>query len=177
MGIPYNPSIPATNDDPADDQPLMQANFSSINTLINVDHVGFSNAQYGQHNQVTFAANNVPTTPTTPPVLFTNTVGGAPQLFFYSGSTFNQYTSAANGSTYLLGGTIIKWGGTGVISGSGNVITFATAFPNNCFMVTLTLVDPGNPTVQYNVQSKSNSNFTCATSSANKSFYYIAMGN
>lgn len=177
MGIPYNPTIPVTNDDPADDQPLMQTNFASINTLINVDHVGFSNAQYGQHNQVTFAANNVPTTPTVPPVLFTNTVGAVPQPFFYSGSTFNQYTNAANGSTFLLGGMILKWGLAFAITDNASV-SFVTPFPNSCYAVYLTIVDPNATSKTENVKSGtlSPSGFNVRVSSGAVSVYYLAIG-
>lgn len=178
MGIPYTPTIPATNDDPANDQPLMQQNFSSINTWINIDHVGFSNASYGEHNQVTFANVTSPATPSNPAsILYTkNDIAGNPQINFINSSAFANVASG-KGCVLLLGGIILQWGGTGVISGSGNVITFATAFPNNCYVVTLTLTDPGNPAVNYNVQEITKANFKCATSSTNKSFYYIAIGN
>jgi hypothetical protein len=152
MGIAYDPTKPAANDKPANDQPIMQTNFASIKTLIDVDHVDFSNAQYGQHNQVTFATispPNPPTPPVTPPQLFTNTQDGAgnnlpaglAQLFFYSGDAShskNQYTSSNNGSVILTGGIILKWGtASGVTNGS--TVNFVSAFPNNCFGVQVTL--------------------------------------
>lgn len=54
MSFPYNTDIPAANNDPSDDQPLMRQNTNSINSLIAVDHVTFGNATGGQHNKVTF---------------------------------------------------------------------------------------------------------------------------
>lgn len=186
MGISYNPSIPATNDDPADDQPLMQANFASINTLINVDHVGFSNAKYGQHNQVTFATSNPPSVPTTPPVLFTNIVDGAgnmlpgslAELFFYSGANTkgqNQYVSTANGSVLLLGGIVLKWGSAGLI---GSPLSFPVPFPTACFAVLIT----GTSTLYaggFVVTAANQTTFTVQRTSGvgNTGYYYLAIGN
>jgi hypothetical protein len=131
----YSTTIPAANNDPADDQPQMQTNFASISGLINVDHVGFNVIGGGEHEQVTFNANNVPAVPTSPPILFTNTVGAVPQLFFYSGSattSSSQYVVAANGSTFLLGGIILKWGTLAAVA-NGATVTFPVPFPNACF--------------------------------------------
>src|SRR5450631_2187971 len=97
MGITYDPTKPAANDRPTNDQLPMQTNFASIKTLIDVDHVDFSNAQYGQHKQITFATIAPPNPPiptVSPPQLFTNTQDGAgnnlpgslAELFFYSGT-------------------------------------------------------------------------------------------
>ena len=65
----YTFSIPQTNNDPADDQPLMLANFGAINQWVNVDHVGFNTDGFGEHNLVTFNDNNVPVPPT--PIVYT----------------------------------------------------------------------------------------------------------
>jgi hypothetical protein len=141
MSIPYNLNIPFATHNPSVDQPNMETNNNSIATYVAVDHVGFNTTGSGQHNQVTFNANNIPAVPTAPPVLFTNTVGSLPQLFFYSGSAANgqnQYLAAPNqGSTFLLGGMIVKWG----IANTNNpavTTTFNQAFPNACFIVLLT---------------------------------------
>lgn len=150
MSIPYNLNIPLATNNPSVDQPNMETNTNSIATYVAIDHVAFNTSGSGQHNQVTFNANNVPSVPTTPPVLFTNTVGSLPQLFYYSGaaaSSSNQYLisgaggTGSGGSTFLLGGIIAKWG---VVAASDNVtIAFATlsgaAFPNACLGVSLTL--------------------------------------
>jgi len=49
MGISYDPTKPAANDKPTNDQAPMQTNFASIQTLIDVDHVDFANGNYGMH--------------------------------------------------------------------------------------------------------------------------------
>lgn len=74
MSFTYTTSIPATNNNPSDDQPDMQTNTNSINSLIAVDHVSFNNSAGGKHLQVTFNSENTPSSPTDPEsVLFTGT--------------------------------------------------------------------------------------------------------
>ena len=63
MSYPINITIPATNDDPADDQPLMQGNFQNINSLFMVDHVEGGTPGNGQHEQVTYFQKNGPFAP------------------------------------------------------------------------------------------------------------------
>lgn len=148
MTFSYNGAIPNPPNDPASDVSTMQTNAASIGSIISVDHVGFNTAGGGQHNQVTFNANNVPIPPVSPPILFTNTVQSLPQLFFYSGSAVrssNQYYNsvatgnAVQGSALLLGGVIIKWGTYTIPGGNFALpITFNTAFPNSIFSVTVT---------------------------------------
>ena len=144
MGIAYNPNIPSTNDDPADDQPQMLTNFASINTWTNVDHLPFANPNYGRHKQV-----NIPTPLGSDPVIggttgvvYTKTIAAATQLFFENASTVTQLTGfissiATPGYTTLPGGLIIQWGSkTASISGA---ISYPLAYPNNSFLVLATV--------------------------------------
>lgn len=138
MSISYKQNIPNPPNIPAQDVPNMQANTNAIFNFVGIDHVNFNTSGSGQHNKVTFNSNNVPTPPVSPPQLFTNTVNGLPQLFYYSGDankSANQYVASSTGSTFLFGGIIMKWGSQ---SGSNSaIVTFnwATAFPNNAFSV------------------------------------------
>lgn len=75
--LPYTTTIPAAGNDPADDQPLMQTNYASINTLIGVDHVSFAGPGYGEHEQVTFNNKNTPSTPTDPVSVLSTASGTA----------------------------------------------------------------------------------------------------
>lgn len=56
MPFIYDETIPAANNNPSSDQPVMQANALAITQLIAVDHVTFNSADSGKHEQVTFAA-------------------------------------------------------------------------------------------------------------------------
>lgn len=150
MGIPYDPTKPAANDKPSNDQAPMQTNFASIKQLIDVDHVDFADGQYGKHKQVAFPFNNVPTFPLAAPTLFTDVVAGLSQLKFFSGTaaqSANQYVVGTNGSTFLLGGIIIKWFTTSVTN-SNNVnlsASIGSAFPHNGYAGVATSSDPDRP--------------------------------
>lgn len=143
----YNTGVPAANNNPSVDQPDMQTNTASINSLLAIDHVPFNTAGGGRHNQVTFNANNPATLPATPPVLFVNNQdgngnnlpAGLAQLFYYTGTNAQsqlQYTNLDRdyGSVLLPGGVILKFGLKGGVSPSGLIVTFPQAFPNNCFL-------------------------------------------
>ncbi len=177
MTIAYNLGIPNAPNNPSTDQPNMLTNNNNIATYVAVDHVAFNTAGSGQHNQVTFHANNVPATPTTPPVLFTDTVQSLPQLKFFSGDAAHsstQYVDSANGSTFLLGGIIIKWG-SGAITGAST--SFPVAFPNNCYVVqavgTSALYTGGFVTTAV---AKDKFTVTRTSGVGNTGFYYIAIG-
>lgn len=177
MSIGYVLGIPNGSHAPATDRPNMTSNNDNIATYVGIDHVPFNTTGSGQHEQVTFAANNVPGAPTTPPVLFTNTVGSLPQLFFYSGSSTNQYTNGANGSTFLLGGMILKWGQGNANSGGGYTNNFVTAFPNGCYCVIATSRDSAF-TGQFSVTSITASSFVCNRNSGSgvTGIYFVAIG-
>ena len=79
MTFPINTTIPNVNNDPFDDCPLIQANFSNISQYVAVDHIsaGTSNIA-GQHSQVRFPLNNAQGAQTNPAsVLYTNAAPGA----------------------------------------------------------------------------------------------------
>jgi hypothetical protein len=182
MSIPYNLNIPLASNNPSVDQPNMETNNNSIATYVAIDHVAFNTSGSGQHNQVTFNSNNVPATPTTPPVLFTNTVGSLPQLFFYSGTSPNQYQIAGNnGSVLLLGGIILKWSRSGGIASSGGTAnTFASfglsPFPNNCFAVLVTNTLTGT-LHSIGISGWSSTGFTATSDSGAVGFAFLAIGN
>lgn len=187
----YFPNIPNPPDAPADDVASMQTNSASIAGIIGVDHVGFGSSGNGQHKQVTFNANNVPTLPTTFPALFTNvptSYGGTPnyaQLFFYSGSasqSANQYVLTGTGSVLLLGGIILKWGTVTIPNGAGSQPgSFSPSFPNNSFSLVFT---PGPNTVAGDFPFYSTfdpGGFVCNRVGGNTghavTYSYIAIGN
>lgn len=189
MTIAYNLGIPASGNNPSTDQPNMLTNNDNIPTLIAVDHVNFNTSGSGQHNQVTFHANNPPAVPTVPPVLFTNTSdgngnalpAGLTELFFYSGADVKgqkQYLSQANGSTLVLGGIILKWGFASGLADNANV-SFANAFPNNCFAVQVSPVfNTTSARVLYvKTGSLTTTQFTIRTDSGGMNLYYLAIGN
>lgn len=141
----FDNAVPASNDNPSSDQPDMLTNNQSTLSLIGEDHITFNLNNGGQHKAIRFNqdASYVPVPPVSPPEIFTNTVAGLPQLFYYSGDAAHsstQYVVGTTGSALLLGGLIIKWGTGNALQG-GQLITFTSAFPNNCFVVVANSVD------------------------------------
>lgn len=181
MSISYNLGIPAAGNNPSVDQPKMKDNNDNINNLIGIDHVAFNTSGSGKHLQVTFNSNNVPSIPTSPPVLFTNDDAfSIPQLFFYSGSaahTSSQYVASTNGSTFLLGGMILKWG-TSTANNPALPVVFASAFPNQCFGVFLQPTDPGYTGSMVPITITA-SGFSARrqSGSGNTGVFYLAIGN
>jgi hypothetical protein len=181
MSISYVPNVPLATNNPSVDQPNMETDTNAVLAWVAVDHVGFNVSSpevSGQHLQVTFNSNNVPATPTSPPVLFTNTVGSSPQLFFYSGSTYNQYVNGTNGSTYLLGGLILKWGFSAVTGSSMSFTSLGIpAFPNAAYSMTVTGAATAY-TGGFVVSALSSTAFTVSrtSGSGNTGYYFIAIG-
>ncbi len=178
----FDDTIPATNNNPSDDQPGMLINNQSTLGIIGNDHVTFNLNNGGQHKAITFNqdASYVPVTPVFPPQLFTNTVSGLAQLFYYSGTSAQsstQYVSAAAGSTFLFGGIIIKWG-TFTQATSPQVVNFTSAFPNNCYGVVLTTQNFAGPTgPSLLVASSTVSSFTMRSNIVGFNVFYVAVGN
>jgi hypothetical protein len=137
MTYPINTSIPAANNDPADDQPEMQTNFGNINSYLQIDHTNPAATGAGQHKQVTFNNVTSPSTPTDPvAILYTkNDAFSHPQLNFLNSQAFAS-TASANGAYLQLGGIILQWGiySVGTMGATGTQ-SFPVAFPNNCYSV------------------------------------------
>lgn len=145
----YNPNVPATGHTAAQDYVDMQGNFAQIQTSYDTDHIPLnSGSNIGCHQKVTFGINSVPSSPVSPPVMFTNVQdghgtglpGGVPQLFFYSGTqanSQNQYKVGTSGSVVLPMGIIMKWG-TINFAGSSASVTFSDAFPTNILAISVT---------------------------------------
>jgi hypothetical protein len=204
---PYRLNIPLGTNKPSVDQPNMQINTNSINSLISTDHLTFQTATGtgidGYHTVIHFEDQGAyPSTPVTTPdygQIYTNTVtptGGVAdqELFYQSGNGIvTQLTSGfsptpgQNGYTYLPGGLILQWGRiTPLVSETTTPVLFATSninFPNNCFVVLATLINPtstGNAqTISIRQGSISNEEFSYNYSggSAYNGFYWIAIGN
>jgi hypothetical protein len=83
--FPYDNSVPAANDDPSDDQPVMLSNVEQSELIWDVDHVGFNADNGGTHLQTTFSSKNTPGVQTDPQsVLYTasGTASSVADLFF-----------------------------------------------------------------------------------------------
>lgn len=187
MGISYDPTKPAANDKPANDQAPMQTNFASIKTLIDVDHVDFSNGSYGMHQWVQLPVPYAAGATVSVPRLFTNTVDGAgntlpgslAQFFAYNAGTAGQcssnYVSTAQGSVLLFGGIILKWG-TNAAAANTTTYTFPVAFPNNCFGVQIT-INIASTLQAVGINGFTKTGYTFRTAGGAVPITYFAIGN
>lgn len=66
--FPFTQTIPAANNNPSNDQPLMLENNSSTQGLIGVDHITFGLNDGGTHVQTTFVGVATPTLPAATPL-------------------------------------------------------------------------------------------------------------
>ncbi len=142
--ITYNLNIPSAENSPSVDQPNMKINTNAVNSLMNVDHYGFKIADGGFHKKSTYPIlASDPGSPLTSLVQYTKTEAGSTELFIQRDSiatpiqlTAGLITAAANGSTFLAGGIILKWGTVALAGASGGVV-FGTAFPANIFSISM----------------------------------------
>jgi len=207
MTFPFNPNIPSAPNDPADDQPIMQTNNASINSIIAVDHVGFNAASNGGfHNKSTYVSqgSNPATLANTNQVFsktYTpNTTIGTPSTALFSVDSLgsvSQFTPglAGNDGYQWIGSVLIQWGGVAFSTSTGTktgTVVFkdrvngAIPFPNNCFVITTTLsssagTPPISPGTALSVVGSSITNLQFSwrvLSTGNyNGFYWMAIGN
>src|SRR5208282_6381299 len=136
----YNGLIPQATDQISVSQGQLLNNFGAIQTLIDVDHVDFANANAGQHNQVTMPVQGAA------PAFNPGTVGlfnllnatsGRNELYVENSvgaiTPMTASLQATVGYTYLPSGILLKWyfGNTGaVVGGVVNIPTNIGGTPN-----------------------------------------------
>lgn len=147
----YTPNIPTNTSNPSQDQPLIQANFNSINTAFNLNHGHFDDPAEGKHLFMQMPAQgSAPTTLANEGALYTrtSTLSGLVELVYerQSNGTTIEFTSAlgaAQGWTRLPSGILLKWG-----TSTANGITVfnypvAATIPvfSNVFQALVTTID------------------------------------
>lgn len=197
----YNINIPLATNNPSADQPLMQINTNSINSLISIDHIGFNAPNGGNHKQVhLFEQVGVPATLALFDTIYAQSVAGQGELFLTRGVTgvgiqlTGPYNAIQNqGTSFLPGGIILKWGieanrFTNATAHSAGVINLVPPFPNAMFNIQATLIATTNVTVEpravISIGPINNNSFgyvfnTNPSGNANfySGFYWFAVGN
>jgi hypothetical protein len=176
----FYPAIPATTNNPSNDQPLMQTNNQSINSWVSVDHIGFNNSLYpnGEHAQVSFPTTTTQSTPTNPAsVLYPySDANSHPQIQFLNATNALQHVPySSTGSTVILEGNILKWGSY-TQSSTTQTVDFGVAFPTGCLVV---IAVGGNTDGRENavqVGSFTEASFTSISAGTGGLYYYIAIG-
>ena len=198
----WNNNIPLATHKPSVDQPLMQQNFSQVQTSFSVDHIALGTAPDGYHKQITFngtATGAIVPAGTqsviTPDVDAANfPVSGRQELWFTTVDLTapfpavdvqitNSKLTAASGAGMLPGGLQIRTG-TGKATGAGNPETFSPQFPTACLGVVMTATS--NPTKRNTifVAAKNATGFTATSKNEDAALvtgdqvniFYIAIG-
>jgi hypothetical protein len=138
--ITYNLNIPASGNNPSDDQPLMDVNTNAVNTILAVNHYSFNETNGGKHFQVDMPTQGAEPTPASGVLsgegcFITNTVTAGTTEEFYQadgqtdlyqitrtnhaffslfGDNTNNYNSVGadftGGWTFLPGGLLLQYG-------------------------------------------------------------------
>ena len=183
----YTEDVPKAAQTIAASQPIINANFQGIKTLIEVNHVTFDDADEGKHAFLQMPEQAAaPTTGASEGAVYTKDDGTKTQLYWREESNGTEYqlsgaftTGTTDGLFTLPGGLIVKWGLRSTISGNATV-TFGTPFPNNAYNVIISQVRNDSTAKVMNITpgSLSVSKFTVkSTSGGSSGLYFIAIGN
>ena len=183
----FNPNLPNAGDDPSVSQGQLLTNFTQLGLIFGsqatADHYALEDATAalrGLHEHVTF-----PVVITDPDLVspagsvYTKTVGGLSELYYQNNGAASEKqitgatTAAAQGSTVLCGGIILKWG-IFTSSTAGTVNAFVTAFPNNCWVV---VPNYGNLDEYVRSDTLTVNGFTAISHAFPGTGYYVAIGN
>lgn len=183
----YTTGIPASGQSLGSSRVPIVNNFFSLKTTIDQDHVDMNNTGPGKHKQSTYPESAAgPTTAVNEGAVYTKVAAGITALFWRgeSNATEVQMTtgspnSTSNGSTFLPGGIIIKWGSYSLINGQATAPqTFITTFPNNVWSIVITPAS-NNPNNFASYDTQTLAGFTAyrGNTTGVSFFTYIAIGN
>lgn len=147
----YTRDIPFASHNPSSDQPTMQTNTNSIDSLIEEDHYSFNDNNGGYHKVIRLppqVAN--PASIAGIGQVFTKTITGDEELFYESGlGVIVQLTNvdaapvaAGAGRSFLPGGIVIEWG-SGTTVGGALTQNFISAY-STVFYGNVTAVSTGD---------------------------------
>ncbi len=138
MTFTYNDGVPAANNNPSNDQPIMLQNAQAIGGILSVDHIGFNQNFGGKHLQVNFPSQTYPTISApsgNASIAFpkAGTASTTAQLMFQN-SLITTQLSAIRAWAFCSGAGAI------IASQSVNVATVArtAGFPEGGYTITLT---------------------------------------
>lgn len=182
----FTPNIPQSGQSLGATRTLVNGNFTNYNNLISQDHFAPNNGNQGKHKQSTYVEVSNPTTAANEIAVYAKDAAGVSQLFMRreSNGTVIQMSVGdpvvgANGSTFLPGGIILKWGEY-VSGGDGAAISFVSPFPTTCWLVILTPISGStvNSTIFVRAASVTASQFiTDKAGSSNYPIRFMAIGN
>lgn len=139
----YFPTIPAATDLISNSQPQIQNNFTSIMSLIDVNHGDFATNVAGQHKYVQMPQQGSPPATLAGEVGLYNFPGvGGNQMWVRKSDTtsipMTQASLALPGYTFLASGIILQWGINTGSSVALNSVTYPFTFPNRTLAIQVT---------------------------------------
>jgi len=188
--FPYTPTWPIATDLPSNAPMTFQRNFTSLDSMIGVDHVPFNSGNNGgYHTKSTYVAGGVPACAGSQAVLYAKVAGGVTDLYLKHDAVGAeiQMTQLTNGTpvaggfgqTFLPGGLIMKWG-TANIGVASTPVTYAAGFlpnfPTNTLNIQLTPYDGNANYVSVVPATVGPAGFN-ARANAPIAVYYLAIGN
>lgn len=176
----YTNNIPQSTDSPSDSQPQILANFQSIATVVNKNHVDFNDGDEGKHKFLQMPEqSSAPTTGANEGGLYTKESNSITELFFRRESdgteiqlTDGDPSTGTSGYTFLPGGLLLQWG-TGSGSTLGTTVNFTTSFSTVYQVVGSVISTSGDRAVS--ISSVTTSGFTAKTQ-GNNTISYFAIG-
>lgn len=181
---------PAGNLTPAQNRPSMETNNDSINSILDVDLIGFNDNNGGFHSKTTYVVQGSnPGSTAAQVVEFAKAIAGSSELFIQRDavSAAIQMTSGTTAvgvaaQTFLPGGIQVKMGSKFPANATGSSIAVnfnaqgLTNFATNG-IVAFAIANTNNRT--FSVSSLTTTGFTATASSplaAPDTFYWIAIG-
>lgn len=120
MPVPYNydPNVPAANDPPRNDQPIMQSNAASIQGLITVDHENFGSTTNGYHTIIhqRTGAGTQNMTRSGPGAVYANTPASIPGVNQLIAGLYTPDATGGSADTQLF--NLTGFGGISQITGN-----------------------------------------------------------
>lgn len=183
-------NIPFSGESLGQSRPQVQTNFQVLQNTISVDHIAMNSAGAGKHNKSTYVEQGSdPTTAANEIAVYSKLFGSVPGLYQRQQSngtvtplvTFvksDTVTIAGNAQTQYsitIGGVAFKWG-IATNCPNNTTVPYATAFTSGTQSVQLTIVDPNATSILLNVSSTPIASSFSVKTSANISFYYLAIG-
>ena len=182
----YTADVPTNNQTLGNSRPIINSNFTVLQTAFDANHQDFNLSNAGAHTHADLLVQSSDPNPSTGLVShYSKTTAGATEWTFQrenSGAVIQMSTQygipsvMASGQTFLPGGLVFKWG-TYSSTTSGTTVTFATAFANAIFSVVVTAY--GTNTTSYDAQIKgvpTVAGFVGATQASGVLCYYMAIG-
>ena len=183
----YSNSIPAANDLLSQSQADLQQNFAAIQTLIEVNHATFADADEGKHKFVSFPEQGADVTvAANEKAIYAkqSALSGVAELFIRNESdgTVTEFTSSgqtANGWTRLPSGIMIKWGTSTVGANASANVNFDATIPfTTVYNILVTRQGSAGSSGTLYWQSNDTTNVVVynASNDAGKTWYYLAIG-